>query len=180
MGTVNNESPLYIVDGVPYFRSPINPFDITSISILKDASPQAIYGVRAAGGVILVTTKKGRNGKLSFDFNYKNFDIRVFLQGVSGSSAYNDFKLTTVYPNQTSVGPEANLSADAMDTWSPTNTESSNFRLGGAGDNLRPSDFWIEDTSYLRLKNVTIRYTFPEVKGINRIRVYAARENLFT
>lgn len=114
------------------------------------------------------------------DFNYKNFDMRVFLQGVSGSSAYNGFKLTTVYPNQTSVGPEANLSADAMDTWSPTNTGSSNFRLGGAGDNLRPSDFWIEDTSYLRLKNVTIGYTFPEVKGINRLRVYAAGENLFT
>jgi len=114
------------------------------------------------------------------DFNYKNFDMRVFLQGVSGSSAYNGFKLTTVYPNQTSVGPEANLSVDAIDTWSPTNTGSSNFRLGGAGDNLRPSDFWIEDTSYLRLKNVTIGYTFPEIKGINRLRIYAAGENLFT
>ena len=114
------------------------------------------------------------------DFNYKNFDMRVFLQGVSGSSAYNGFKLTTVYPNQTSVGPEANLSAGAIDTWSPTNTGSSNFRLGGAGDNLRPSDFWIEDTSYLRLKNVTIGYTFPEIKGISRLRVYAAGENLFT
>ena len=114
------------------------------------------------------------------DFNYKNFDMRVFLQGVSGSSAYNGFKLTTVYPNQTSVGPEANLSADAIDTWSPTNTGSSNFRLGGAGDNLRPSDFWIEDTSYLRLKNVTIGYTFPEIKGISRLRIYAAGENLFT
>jgi TonB-linked SusC/RagA family outer membrane protein len=114
------------------------------------------------------------------DFNYKNFDMRVFLQGVSGSSAYNGFKLTTVYPNQTSVGPEANLSVDAIDTWSPTNTGSSNFRLGGAGDNLRPSDFWIEDTSYLRLKNVTIGYTFPEIKGIDRLRIYAAGENLFT
>jgi TonB-linked SusC/RagA family outer membrane protein len=117
---------------------------------------------------------------LNADFNYKNFDMRVFIQGVNGSSAYNGFKLTTVYPNQTSVGPEANLSADAMDTWSPTNTGSSNFRLGGAGDNLRPSDFWIEDTSYLRLKNVTIGYTFPEIKGISRLRVYAAGENLFT
>ena len=114
------------------------------------------------------------------DFNYKNFDMRIFLQGVSGSSAYNGFKLTTVYPNQTSVGPEANLSADAIDTWSPTNTGSSNFRLGGAGDNLRPSDFWIEDTSYIRLKNVTVGYTFPELKGISRLRIYAAAENLFT
>ena len=117
------------------------------------------------------------------DLNYKNFDMRIFLQGVSGSSAYNGFKLTTVYPNQSSVSPEANLSADAIDTWSPTNTGSSNFRLGQGGAataNLLQSDFWIEDTSYLRLKNVTVGYTFPELKGISRLRVYAAGENLFT
>ena len=77
LGTVNNESPLYIVDGVPYFGGPINPFDIASISILKDASSQAIYGVRAAGGVILITTKKGKNGKLSFDFNSFNSIINA-------------------------------------------------------------------------------------------------------
>ena len=114
------------------------------------------------------------------DFNYKNFDMRIFLQGVSGSSAYNGFKLTTVYPKQASVTEEANLSVDAIDTWSPTNTGSSNFRLAGAGDNLKTSDFWIEDTSYLRLKNATIGYTFPEVKGINRLRIYVAGENVFT
>ena len=114
------------------------------------------------------------------DLNYKNFDMRIFLQGVSGSSAYNGFKLTTVYPNQTSIGPEANLSTDAIDTWSINNPGSSNFRLGGKGDNLRPSDFWIEDTSYLRLKNITVGYTFPEVKGINRLRIYATGENIFT
>ncbi len=114
------------------------------------------------------------------DMNYKNFDLRIFLQGVGGSSAYNGFKLTTVYPNQTSVGPGANLSEDAIDTWSPTNTGSSNFRLGGAGDNLRPSDFWIEDTSYLRLKNVTLGYTFSNLKKISNLRIYLTGENLFT
>jgi TonB-linked SusC/RagA family outer membrane protein len=119
---------------------------------------------------------------INADFNYKNFDLRIFFQGVSGSSAYNGFKLTTVYPAQTSVGPEANLSADAIDTWHPGNMGSSNFKLseGDANGNLRESDFWIEDTSYLRLKNVTLGYTFSNIKGIDRLRIYAAGENLFT
>lgn len=116
----------------------------------------------------------------NIDMDYKNFDLRLFLQGTSGSSAYNGFKLTTMYPHQTSIGGEANLSADAADTWSPTNRNSSNFRLAGAGDNLRASDFWIEDTSYLRLKNLTLGYTFSKIKKINSLRVYLAGENLFT
>ncbi len=61
-GTVNgNVNPLYVVDGVWYDDiSFLNPGDIASISILKDASSQAIYGVRAANGVVLVTTKSGK------------------------------------------------------------------------------------------------------------------------
>jgi TonB-linked SusC/RagA family outer membrane protein len=62
VGTVHgNSSPLYVVDGVWYEDiSFLNPGDIQSISILKDASSQAIYGVRAANGVVLITTKSGR------------------------------------------------------------------------------------------------------------------------
>src|SRR5690606_18326250 len=61
-GTVKgNVNPLYVVDGVWYDDiSFLNPGDIASISILKDASSQAIYGVRAANGVVLVTTKSGK------------------------------------------------------------------------------------------------------------------------
>ena len=57
LGTINNNNPLWVVDGVP--GAPVNPEDIESISVLKDASSQAIYGARAANGVILVTTKAG-------------------------------------------------------------------------------------------------------------------------
>ncbi len=62
IGTLSNEEPLYVVDGVPGAPLP-NPIDIESISVLKDASAAAIYGVRAAAGVIMVTTKKGESGK---------------------------------------------------------------------------------------------------------------------
>lgn len=65
-----NPSPLYVVDGVWYNDiSFLNPNDIENMSILKDASSQAIYGVRAANGVILITTKKGRSGTTNVNYN---------------------------------------------------------------------------------------------------------------
>ncbi len=70
LGGLNSESPLVVVDGSIYNGGPLNPNDIASISVLKDASA-AIYGARASGGVILITTKKGESGKLSLDLNAK-------------------------------------------------------------------------------------------------------------
>ncbi|WP_282055833.1 SusC/RagA family TonB-linked outer membrane protein [Maribacter luteus] len=61
--SINGGSPLILVDNVPMDLNQINPNDIESISVLKDASASAIYGARAAFGVILVTTKKGKKGK---------------------------------------------------------------------------------------------------------------------
>ena len=66
-----NSDPLIVVDGYPISGSlaTVNPNDIASIEVLKDASSAAIYGSRGANGVILVTTKKGRQGKPTFSFN---------------------------------------------------------------------------------------------------------------
>lgn len=72
----NNANPYVLVDGVEMSLSDVNPNDIESISVLKDASACAIYGARAAYGVILVTTKQGENGKM-----------RVNYQGTVGWSA---------------------------------------------------------------------------------------------
>jgi TonB-dependent starch-binding outer membrane protein SusC len=64
LGTINDNEPLYIIDGVPAGPgNNINPNDIESISVLKDASSAAIYGTRGANGVILITTKRGRQGE---------------------------------------------------------------------------------------------------------------------
>lgn len=85
----SGNSPLYIIDGVPFLNdgdvltqrsginanSPFNtidPSEIESIEILKDADATAIYGSRGANGVILITTKKGKSGKTSFDININN------------------------------------------------------------------------------------------------------------
>ena len=75
IGTINDSDPLYIVDGMPMGVDGIdylNPQDIESIEVLKDAAAGAVYGARAANGVILVTTKKGAKGatRVSYDFSY--------------------------------------------------------------------------------------------------------------
>lgn len=71
-GNLGASEALYVVDGVPVSSgdfSRINPNDVESISVLKDASASAIYGSRAAYGVILVTTKKGKEGKMAINYN---------------------------------------------------------------------------------------------------------------
>ncbi len=70
VGTVNTNDPLYVIDGVPAGSlETLNPNDIESMSVLKDASSAAIYGSRAANGVVIITTKSGKNGKVNFNFN---------------------------------------------------------------------------------------------------------------
>ena len=72
IGTINNSDPLYIVDGMPIEGGIdyLNPSDIQSIEVLKDAASGAIYGTRAANGVILVTTKAGEKGKVHVNYNF--------------------------------------------------------------------------------------------------------------
>ncbi len=69
--SINNFDPLYVVDGVPVYGGIdyINSSDIESIEVLKDAASASIYGTKAASGVILVTTKRGKSGKLQVNFN---------------------------------------------------------------------------------------------------------------
>ena len=107
-----NNDPLIVVDGVPLFStnfSTINPQDIASMDILKDASATAIYGARAANGVIIITTKQGKAGKTRFSFNTdlgieqitKRYDVMsteeqrlLFVEGFKNAnrdlSVYND------------------------------------------------------------------------------------------
>ncbi|HBG54302.1 MAG TPA: SusC/RagA family TonB-linked outer membrane protein, partial [Rikenellaceae bacterium] len=85
VGTINNSEPLYIVDGMPIGGGIdyLNPSDIQSIEVLKDAASGAVYGARAANGVILVTTKSGQKGatRVTYDFSYgfqnpwKEYDV---------------------------------------------------------------------------------------------------------
>lgn len=83
VGTLNNNDPLVLVDGVEYPLSAVNPSDIESISVLKDAASAAIYGNRAANGVVLVKTKTGNRGKTQIDYNgYYGVQTATFYPNV--------------------------------------------------------------------------------------------------
>ncbi len=108
-----SNSPLIIIDGVPLgdlspagVSNPftlINPNDIESFSILKDASATAIYGVRASNGVILITTKKGTSGQPQFNYS-ASVSVGELTQGldVMNSSEFVDF-VKKYYPSKTNV-----------------------------------------------------------------------------
>lgn len=70
IGTLNNSEPLYVIDGMPADNmNDLNPSDIERIDVLKDAASAAIYGSRAANGVVIIQTKKGSEGKSTISFN---------------------------------------------------------------------------------------------------------------
>lgn len=72
LGTTGNAAPLYLIDGVGGDPATLNPADIESIDVLKDAASAAIYGAQAANGVVLITTRQGKEGtaKVTFDGYY--------------------------------------------------------------------------------------------------------------
>lgn len=119
---------------------------------------------------------------LSFNASYKNFDLNIFAQGVQGNKLFNAVKRTTY----SASGPSYNKLAGILDAWSPENPGGkvpiiSTSDLNG---NFNASDFYIEDGSYLRIRNITLGYSLPKsltnkLKAGN-VRLYATANNLFT
>ena len=118
LGSINGSPVLYIVDGLPLDGPAVNavaPQDIESIDILKDASAASIYGARAAGGVILITTKRGKKGKpkVTFDTYYgfqsliKKMDMMNAEQYARANNYVDSVRQTTPdsdFTNPSSLG----------------------------------------------------------------------------
>jgi TonB-dependent starch-binding outer membrane protein SusC len=127
-------------------------------------------------------------GGLTFDASYKNFDFSVFLYGTYGNKIFNyqERTLESFESSTGSVGIE-NIGQKYYDNaWTPTN-QSNRYAAISANDfnvNTRPSDVYVEDGSYLRLRNLTIGYTIPMKLQTGgdavKIRVYFTGQNLFT
>uniref|UniRef100_UPI002625ED5C SusC/RagA family TonB-linked outer membrane protein n=1 Tax=uncultured Bacteroides sp. TaxID=162156 RepID=UPI002625ED5C len=91
-GTLNDSSPLVIIDGAEAGINTVNPQDIESMTVLKDAASSAIYGSRAANGVILITTKQGKSGKVKLDYNgYVSFTSPTIPSSMDPVSNYADY-----------------------------------------------------------------------------------------
>lgn len=119
---------------------------------------------------------------LSFNASYKNFDLNIFAQGVQGNKLFNAVKRTTY----SASGPSYNKLKGILDAWSPENPNGkvpiiSTSDLNG---NFNASDFYIEDGSYLRIRNITLGYSLPKSLTsklrTGNVRVYATANNLFT
>ncbi|MBP1612575.1 MAG: TonB-linked outer membrane protein, SusC/RagA family [Bacteroidetes bacterium] len=115
IGTINDSDPLYIVDGMPIDGGIdyLNPNDIQSIEILKDAASGAVYGARAANGVVLVTTKAGKEGKVKiiYDFSYgfqSAWKHRDVLNATEYATLMNEGKMNAgeapIYADPSSYG----------------------------------------------------------------------------
>ena len=117
IGTVNgSSSPLYILDGVPYGGniSDLNPQDIESMSVLKDAASAALYGNRASNGVILITTKKGKSGKLNMTADIK---LGTYSRGIPeydlmGANQWMEAQWLNMKNNRISAGDDPVTAAE--------------------------------------------------------------------
>jgi TonB-linked SusC/RagA family outer membrane protein len=118
---------------------------------------------------------------LNANFRYKGFDMNVFFSGAAGNSVFNAVKHTGLNASF----PGYNLLSESKEAWSPTNTNTNVPVLSSTDNNNnfgRISDLYIEDASFLRLKNVSIGYTIKEswLNGKAKLRFFISGQNLFT
>ncbi len=117
-GSFNNSAPLILVDGVIADMVPVNTDDIESVSVLKDAASAAIYGSRAANGVILVTTKKGKIGqapRIQFNTLFASSKPVTDLKFMSSTADFMELhNIAKLNANPTSTAPDYDLSTIAQ------------------------------------------------------------------
>ncbi len=110
----------------------------------------------------------------STNMSYKKFDFSLFLSGSQGNDVYNTAKLSLENPSG-----QRNQFSGMVDRWSPTNPSDRYVSAFVAG-RLPISDYAMEDGSYMKIRNMTLGYTLPSIKGISHLRVYVSGNNLFT
>lgn len=159
-GTLNNSAPLVIIDGMEGDISSVNPQDIESLSVLKDAASAAIYGSRAANGVILITTKRGVQGAVKLEYSgYVSFEsIGKTLKSVSNYADYMEL-INEGYINS---NQPARFSAESIDLWRANE---------GGNSLLYPNTDWIDETFKT---SVATTHNLSISGGSEKIRFYTA------
>ena len=138
IGTTGNSAPLYVIDGITGGDiNSLNPSDIESIDVLKDAASAAIYGARAANGVILITTKQGKVGKLQVSYDgYVGWQYLAKEPDVLDAKEYMYAEELKAFNGGNAIKPwdsvlPANLYQSIMDgTWSGTNWLKESYHKG--------------------------------------------------
>ena len=144
VGTLNSSSPLILVDGMEQSISMVNPSDIASVSILKDAASCAIYGNRGANGVILITTKSGSDGKISISYDGTvsyNEPFKI-IHTISDYVSY--MKLMNESANN--LGNSDIFSQSSIDLWEAANADPNGTSASGYPNYVAypNTDWWNE------------------------------------
>ncbi len=152
LGTIGNAGPLYLIDGIGGDISTLNPADIESIDVLKDAASAAIYGAQAANGVVLVTTKKGKEGRarISFDGYYgiqnvahkvKMLNAQQFMtimdeQQIADNSAPYDWNaMSSIWRTDAEGNRIGVYDTDWVDSMFKKNAATQSYTIGITGGN---------------------------------------------
>jgi TonB-linked SusC/RagA family outer membrane protein len=152
IGTLNDNDPLYIIDGVPTKSGmhELNPGDIESIQVLKDAASASIYGSRAANGVIIITTKRGKDLRVTFDASvaaqfYTN-RMKVLTSEQYGQVMWQAYVNDGQDPNTNGLGYHYNWGYDA--SGNPVlNSISMSKYLDSAGTTPASDTDWFDETT---------------------------------
>lgn len=154
IGTLNNNDPLYIIDGVPTKAGmhELNGNDIESIQVLKDAASASIYGSRAANGVIIITTKKGKEGKIKIDFD-ASISVQTYAHKMEvlnakefGKVMWQGYVNDGLDPNQNGLGYRYDWGYNAQGV--PTlNGITMNKYLDVAGTTPAADTDWFKETT---------------------------------
>ncbi|UOG74869.1 TonB-dependent receptor [Hymenobacter tibetensis] len=142
LSTINGNSPLYVVDGLPVANiNYLNPKDIASLSVLKDAASAAIYGSRAANGVILITTKAGTKGEpqITLDVTYGVSNPTNIPDMATSSEYASIMNLAATNSNRPVVYPDPSALTESTDWWKEISRRGStqNYSVGLSGGSDR-------------------------------------------
>ena len=183
VGTIGNADPLYIVDGVPTDVSYLNPNDIESVDILKDAASAAIYGAEAANGVVLITTKKGKAGEthISFDSYYGVQNVPKKLDLLSSKDYMSLVDEAMINSNRNWTGSEGNINSL---TYLPELDADGNIVYDANGNiiinqsllDTIPNTNWQD---YLFRKNAPIQSHTLTISGGSESSIYSASVSYF-
>ena len=180
-----DNAPLYVVDGVPLMSASaietLNPRDIETIDILKDASATAIYGSRGANGVILVTTKQGKGGKMTVDYTGTLTVSNIVDRSPSMSAAdmiqfrrwaaYNQDPEQFAHPDSPTMANDEKL----FDTPEDNHTSWNNIKQGWTGSSWDPSRVTNTDwTDFVTQTAVSHEHTLAVSGGTDKMNAYGS------
>ena len=164
-GTFNTNSPLVLVDGIEWSMDNVNPNDIESISVLKDAASTAIYGTRAANGVILITTKNGK-GKPQISYSYSGV-VQMPYNNLSFVSDYARY-MGLVNEACDNVNTKGIFSQESIDRWRAASADPNGLNEYGVPNHVAyPNTNWFDevfDTGYSQEHNLSVAGSSEKVK----------------